>query len=195
MKRFMLWAAAILAIFSTPAHAAENSRENNAMPENPKILVAYFSRSGNTRAIAEMIQTRTGADIFEIKPAAPYPEDYRQTADQAKAEQNADARPALSGAVADMSAYDIVFIGYPNWWSSMPMPVFTFLESYDFSQKTVIPFVTHGGGGAGHSLGDLKRLVPGADTADAFVISGGRASSAQSDIGAWIEKTGVIHGK
>lgn len=195
MKRYLLWAAAVLALIPTSARAAETLKENNAMPENKKILVAYFSRSGNTRTIAGMIQKQTGADIFEIKTATPYPEDYRQTTDQAKAEQNADARPALSGTVSDMSAYDIVFIGYPNWWSSMPMPVFTFLESYDFSKKTVIPFVTHGGGGAGHSVADLKRLIPGAEIADILVISGSRASSAQGDVTAWLEKSGVIHGK
>ena len=121
-----------------------------------KILVAYFSRTGdnyevgfiekgNTAIVAEMIAEKTGADIFEIKPAKPYPQDYRECTEVAKAELEVDARPEIVGKVENMSQYETIFLGYPIWWSELPMPVYTFLESNDFKGKTIIPFCTSAG--------------------------------------------------
>lgn len=111
-----------------------------------KILVVYFSHSGNTRTVAEQITRSTGADLFEIQPQEAYPTDYHSVVNQAKKEINTNHRPALKNDVQDFDKYDIIFIGSPNWWSTIAPPVATFLERHDFSGKTIVPFMTHGGG-------------------------------------------------
>lgn len=126
------------------------------------ILIAYFSWSGNTQGIAEEIQRQTGADLFEIKLVTPYSTDYNTVLDQAQRDQNAQARPELSTHVEDMSQYNTIILGYPNWWASIPMPIASFLEEYDFTGKTIIPFCSHGGGRFGQSLTAITKLVPNA---------------------------------
>ena len=112
-----------------------------------KILIAYYSWSGNTRFAAEQIQKATGGTLFEIKPVKAYPKDYKACVDLARKECPAGFKPALASEVSDMAKYEVVFVGTPNWCSTMAPPVRSFLASYDFSGKTVIPFVTHGSGG------------------------------------------------
>jgi flavodoxin len=109
--------------------------------KSQKILVAYFSWGGNTRQMATQIQQQTGGDLFEIKTVKPYPGDYNECIDIAKKEQQANARPALVDAVKNWTDYDVVFIGYPNWWGTMPQALFTFLEAYDFSGKQLFPSI------------------------------------------------------
>lgn len=132
------------------------------MNNGKKILVAYFSWSGNTKAVTEEIHKQVGGDIVEIVPATPYSETYSVTVAKAKAEQVANARPAISTKIADFDKYDVVFLGYPNWWGSVPMPVATFVETYKLDGKTVAPFFTHGGGGEQRCLSDLQKLAPNA---------------------------------
>ena len=104
-----------------------------------KVLVAYFSWSGNTRNLAHQIQGLTGGDLFEIETVKAYPEKYRSCTEYAKKEKEADARPALKSKVKDMDAYDVVYVGFPNWWGTAPMAIWSFLEGYDLTGKTVIP--------------------------------------------------------
>ena len=125
---------------------------------NKKYLVAYFSHSGRTREIAKQIQEKMGCDIFEIIPVEQYPSNYNQCVDQARKELDMQLRPSLKTMVENIDEFDIVFIGYPNWWGTIPMPVATFLTSYDFSGVTIAPFCTHGGGGLGRSLNDISKL-------------------------------------
>ena len=115
--------------------------------EPAKVLVAYYSWGGNTKYAAAQIQKATGGTLFEIKPARPYPAEYRECTVQAKKEIQEGFRPELASRVEDIGKYDVIFIGSPNWWSTIAPPVAAFLASYDLSGKTVIPFVTHGGGG------------------------------------------------
>ena len=129
----------------------------SAMAQKPKVLIAYFSWSGNTKEIANQIQEITGGDLFEIKTVTPYSSNYNQCVETAKQEKEKNTRPAIQGKVANMSDYDVVFIGYPNWWGTMPMAVLTFMESYDFSDKTLLPFCTHGGGGAQQCFKDFAK--------------------------------------
>ena len=157
-----------------------------------KALVVYYSRSGNTEALARMIGNETGADMFRVTTVTPYPEVYRETTELARAERDNNARPAINGRVENMADYDVVYIGVPNWWSTMPMPMFTFLEQYDLSGKTIVPFVTHGGGGVANCVSDLKKAVPGATVLDALVVSGGSAQNAQSDVSAWLKRLGLV---
>lgn len=126
---------------------------------NGRILIAYFSWGGNTRGIAEEIRRQTGADLFEITMVNPYSSDYNTVLDEAQRDQNAQARPELAAHIENMDEYDIVMLGYPNWWASIPMPVASFLEEYDFSGKTILPFCSHGGGRFGQSLTAIAKLA------------------------------------
>jgi flavodoxin len=160
-------------------------------PETRKILVAYFSWGGNTREIAGQIHQKTGGGLFEIKTVSPYPKEYRPTVEAAKKEQEAGARPKLAEQVGGMDSYDVIFLGYPNWWGTLPMPVFTFLESYNFSGKTIIPFCTHEGSALGRSVSDIKKLCPQATVRDGLAIRGGKVKRAQDDVTAWLRKNGI----
>lgn len=158
------------------------------------MLILYFSHSGNTRTVAEHIHSRIGGDIIELKTVTPYPNDYDTVVEQAQREQNSNARPQISTDIPNLDAYSTVFIGFPNWWSGMPMPFFTFLEKYNLGDKTVVPFCTHGGGRFGHSLRDLKNLCPHARILEGFEVSGSRAARAHNDVDAWLRKTGFLAG-
>ncbi len=149
-------------------------------------LITYFSWSGNTAELAEMIQAETGGDLFEITTETPYTEDYDALLDQAQQEQRDNARPALSGQVDNWDSYSVIFVGYPNWWSDTPMAVLTFLESYDFTGKIVVPFCTHGSSGFGRSLSSVEASASGAIILEGFEVRGANVGSAQSDVASWI---------
>jgi flavodoxin len=169
---------------------------------NSKSLIAYFSRKGNnyvggsivnlpignTEAIAKKIQKLTGSDIFQIRTVKSYPEDYTETTDVAREEKRQNDRPVLTEIVADMDSYDVIYIGYPNWYGTMPMAVFTFLEEYDFSGKTIVPFCTHEGSGMGSSERDIKKLCPNAKVLSGLAIRGVSVDRADNDITDWLKK-------
>jgi flavodoxin len=171
-----------------------------------KCLIAFFSRRGqnyvsgrivdlkvgNTEVVANMIQKKTGGDMFHIEPVTDYPKDYTETTEVAKKELHAKARPKLKGQVKDMGAYDIIFLGYPNWWGTPPMPVFTFLESYDFTGKTIVPFCTHEGSGMGHTEQDIVRACPKATVLKGIAIHGTSVGSADSEVSRWLDKLGLF---
>ena len=171
-----------------------------------KCLIAFFSRKGqnyvsgrivdlkigNTEVVAQMIQKKTGGDLFPIETVAAYPNDYTETTDVAKNELRTKARPKLKRQVENMEVYDIIFLGYPNWWGAPPMAVFTFLEGYDFSGKTIVPFCTHEGSGMGHSESDIKEICPGATMLNGLSIRGRSVQRAENDVSAWLRKSGVI---
>jgi flavodoxin len=136
--------------------------------------------------VAKKIQELTGSDLFRIETVEIYPKDYTETTRVAKDELNGNARPELTGTVDDMAAYDVIYLGYPNWWGTMPMAVYTFLESYDFSGKTLIPFCTHEGSGLGHSERDIKKLCPKAKVLPGLAIRGGSVKSADDMIKSWL---------
>ena len=156
-----------------------------------KILVAYFSHSGNTREIATQIHKRVGGDIFEIVTVKPYPKVYRECTDLAKKELESNARPQLAKDIANMASYDLVFIGYPNWWGTIPMALFTFLEKYDFAGKTIIPFCTHEGSALGHSVQDITKLAPKAKLLEGLAVRGGSVKTAQNEVAVWLAKIGM----
>ncbi|MDR1536110.1 MAG: NAD(P)H-dependent oxidoreductase [Planctomycetota bacterium] len=153
-------------------------------------LVVYFSRTGNTRALAEQIHSLIGGDIFEITTVKKYPEAYRPTTEVARVELDNDERPELAAFVENMEQYDAIFIGYPNWWGTMPMAFFTFLEHYDLSGKTLIPFCTHGGGGLGGSEADIRRICPKSTVLGGLSIGGSRARNSQREVTAWLGQIG-----
>ena len=157
----------------------------------PKILVAYFSWSGNTRDIAKNIHQKVGGDLFEIVPATPYPTDYNACLDQSAEELKRQYRPPLKTHVANMKQYDVIFLGYPNWWATIPMPVASFLEEYDFSGKTIVPFCSHGGGRLGQSTTAIAKLCPQSTILEALSIYYSGGGTLQDDITTWLRKIGM----
>lgn len=184
---------------STPADddaAAVDKESEPTDRETSNILVAYFSHTGNTEVIAGMIAEQTGGDLFHVETTTVYPEEYNDLIAQARQEQDDEARPELASSVADMDAYDTVFIGYPNWWGTMPMTMFTFLESYDFSGKTVVPFCTHEGSALGSSESDIAELIPDAELLDGLAVRGQTAQNRQDEareaVTDWLREGGFI---
>ena len=170
------------------------------------MLVAYFSlageqygvgmvEEGNTSIIAHMIAEQTGADLFEIKPEAPYPTTYQGLLDVSRQEMSDNARPAIADTVGNMDDYDTIFIGYPNWWGDMPMIVYNFLESYDLSGKTIVPFCTHGGSGLSNTEATIADIT-GGTMKDGFAIPGTTAQNdrdaARSQVTEWLREGGFI---
>ena len=183
MKKLVLFTSIFISLGARMGLQAQN--------QNGKILIAYYSRTGNTRTVAEIIHQAVGGDLFEIKPARVYPAEYRATTEVAREELDTNARPGLASKVNEMSQYDIIFLGYPIWWGTMPMFFFTFLESHNLAGKTVIPFCTHGGGGLGRSVTDIRRLCPDSTVLDVLSINGSNASRSQNDVTAWLRRIGV----
>ena len=184
---------------------------------NGKILVAYFTRadnmdqdpgvdavsrasfnvengkiSGNTEIVAKYIQKAVGGDLFSIKTVKPYPLNYDDNVNVASEEQKNNARPKLSTHVKNMDKYDVVFVGFPNWWGTLPQPVVTFLEEYNLSGKTVIPFATHRGSGLGSGQEDISKLSPNSKILDGFSVRGEDAINSQNDVDKWIQGLGVL---
>ena len=190
MNKWWLSGIAVVALLAAAAYKvmAQTGEENKTMDtQNAKILIAYYSYSGNTKEVAEAIQKEIGGDLFEIKAEGTYPDEYRPMTEQAKKEIDAGFRPKLTTSVADMAQYDIVFIGSPNWWGTITPQVSSFLESYDLSGKTVIPFVTHGGGGQQNTIADLTAQCKGCKVnSDGWVGYGSRTLG----IGSWLEGWG-----
>ncbi len=153
-----------------------------------KILVAYFSYSGNTREIADQIHNSVGGDIFEIQAVKPYPDDYDAVVKQAKQELEPSYKPALKTKIENIKSYDLVFIGYPNWCKTVPAPVRTFLSEYDFSRKTIVPFCTHEGSGLGQSAADISKYCPQSTLLDGIAIRGSDVKTAQNKLSEWLQK-------
>lgn len=165
-------------------------------------LIAYFSRAdenyfggalryisvGNTEIAAQMLAEITGADVFKMEPCQPYAKDYNQCIAQAQEDQRRDARPELLAYPDSLADYDEIYLGYPNYWGTMPMAVFTFLEHFDWTGKTIYPFCTHEGSGMGHSEADIRRLCPGAEVKKGLAISGSHVKDSREQLKRWCEK-------
>ena len=153
-----------------------------------KVLIAYFTWSGNTQGIAYEIQKQTGAEIFEITPEKPYSENYNTVLREAQRDQHSQARPKLREHVKDFADYDIIMLGYPNWWASIPAPIASFLEEYDFSGKTIMPFCSHGGGRFGQSLTAIAKLAPKAVITEGLSVHYSGGGRLKDDISDWLAK-------
>ena len=163
-------------------------------------LIIYYSRKGenywngsiknlnkgNTEIVAEMIADLTDGDLFEIDTVEPYDADYYRCIEQAKAELHQNARPALREYPDSLDGYDTIFLGYPNWWGTMPMAMFTLLEHFDLSGKTIHPFCTNEGSGLGSSVSDIKALCEGAIVSGGLSIHGAQAAQSQEEVRAWV---------
>ncbi|MBR0167325.1 MAG: SUMF1/EgtB/PvdO family nonheme iron enzyme [Synergistaceae bacterium] len=152
------------------------------------ILIAYFTWSGNTQGIAYEIQKQTGAEIFEITPEKPYSESYNTVLREAQRDQHRKARPKLKDHVKNFADYDVIMLGYPNWWASIPAPVATFLEEYDFAGKTIMPFCSHGGGRFGQSLTAIAKLAPKAVITEGLSVHYSGGGRLKDDISRWLSE-------
>lgn len=173
------------------ASLAEPPSNTPSLSEDSEILIAYFSWSGNTEKVADMIYEQVGGDLFEIVPANPYPTDYNECLEQARQELNDDYRPALDTHIENTDSYDIVFIGYPIWCGDTPMPIRSFLEEYDFNGKIVIPFCTYGGSGVGESLAVISTICSDSTILDVFGIAGSDVENSQNGIQEWLDGVGI----
>lgn len=162
----ILLIAISVSFYAFYAFAGQNQNKEVNVTDK-KILIAYYSRSGNTKSVAEKIQTVTGGDLFEIKTKKEYPKSYDEIVNQAKIEKVQDIRPELvnNGNIKD---YDIIFVGTPVWWYTMASPIKTFLSVHNFEGKIIVPFCTHGGGGASSTYSDMKNIAKGARILEGF---------------------------
>lgn len=170
--------------------AVSVSQENEAA-SGGNVLIAYFSWGGNTRGIAQEIAQQTGADLFEIECVTPYSTDYNTVLEQAQHDQNIQARPELASHVENMEQYDVILLGYPNWWASIPMPIASFLEEYDFTGKTIVPFCSHGGGRFGQSLTAIAKLTPDATLGEGLSVHYSGGSALAQDVTDWLERNQI----
>ena len=170
-------------------------------PEDSSVLIVFFSRAGvnykvgrveegNTALVAAMIADATGADMFELVPAVPYSDDFDQASAVSLQEQQTGARPEYVGDAERWDQYDTVFLGYPVWWGDMPMILYTFLESHDFTGKTVVPFCTHEGSSLAGTVTAITDLCPGASVEAGLAVQGERtrtdADSVQKEVAAFL---------
>lgn len=202
------------------AQAEKNTEENGADASGTagsNILVAYFTYgenadlgdnvdasssasiqmldgqvSGNTGVVASVIADLTGADTFSIRTVESYPDNYNDTIDQGQEEQQEDVRPELSGQIENLDSYDTIFLGYPNWWGDMPMAIYSFLDEYDLSGKTIVPFVTSGGSGFSRSVEEIEDAEPDAEVLEGLSLSDSEATDAQSDVEEWLGELGYL---
>ena len=171
-----------------------------------KTLIAFFSRAdenyfggamryvkvGNTEIVVNSMKDMLTADIFKIEMKEPYSSVYMTCIDQAKKHLQSNARPELVSLPDSIDEYDTIILGYPNYWGTMPMAVFTFLEAFDFSGKTILPFCTNEGSGMGKSEKDIKNICSGANVAAGLAIRGNKVAGSENDVKKWLAKNGVI---
>lgn len=195
-----------------PSMSSTEPEQKAVSPENSNILIAYFSvpedvdtagvdavagasvvvsegeKLGNTQYVAQLIQQTIGGDLFRIETTQTYPGDHDPLVEQAAEEQDADARPELATHIDNFDQYEIVLLGYPNWWGDLPQPLYTFLEEYDFEGKTIIPFITHGGSGASRTVDTISELQPGALIRDnALILSRNDVAASAEEVTDWAE--------
>ena len=214
MKKFLFSILSIF-VFAVQAFSCSSDNDNPGEPEitveGGKVLIAYFSFPetdgvdassgasrvvvdeklyGSTQYMAEVISEVTGGDLFRIETVRQYPGLHDPLVEQASQEKAAGTRPELATNIENLSQYDIIFIGYPNWWGDLPMPLYTFLEEYDFGGKTIIPFNSHGGSGLSSTVNTIIDIQKGATVVKALTVSRNSVGSSRDEILAWLKDIG-----
>lgn len=173
----------LIAYFSVPENVDTDGIDANS---GASIVVKNKDVLGNMQYMAMTIQEAIGGELFRIETTEEYPLEHETLVNQAKEEQNEDARPELATHIENVEQYNIVFLGYPNWWGDMPQPLYTFLEEYDFSGKTIIPFNSHGGSGFSNTIEEIKKLQPNATVKDdGLSISRNDVADSEQEITDW----------
>ncbi len=171
--------------------AAQPGFSDEIAPSGSKVLVAYFSRSGNTRVVAGLLQRAQRADLFEIRPAKAYPEDYLQTVEQARQERDSGFEPELATRVANMPDYDAVFLGFPIWGETAPPVIRSFLSTHDLAGKVVVPFITHGGYGVGSSYQVIASHAPKAAVRKGFEMQADQERKTMEQVNGWFDSLNI----
>lgn len=182
---FLILGAGIALALNASSQNALDKKE--VRPMNNKVLVAYFSHSGNTKDIALEIQKQTGGDIFEIAPLKPYPRSYGEVVEVARVEVANGAAPKLKNNI-DVSKYDVIFVGTPAWCNTMAPPVKTFLTTGAFEGKTIVPFISHGGGGGYDIAGDMKKAAAGSNVLKPLLVYYGGDYNTPKEIQNWLNR-------
>lgn len=170
----------------------QRQKEGQTILNNNKVLVVYFSYGGNTQKLAKLVSDKVGGDFIRIETVKNYPE-YSKLFDYTKSERDNNERPELKDLNINIEDYDTIFIGYPIWWYTLPMPIFSFLDKYDLSGKTIIPFNTHRGSGDGGTYDTIKSIEPGAKVLKGLPISGDDMNRDQSDkVDNWLKELGLV---
>lgn len=185
----------VAALAGCASHERASQNEEQDLTKDTKVLIVYFSWSGNLDKMAHWVADETGGDIVRVLAKEEYPADYNATADRAKKEQDDGVRPEITVSLTaeQIEKYDVIFFGFPVWWYDLPMPMWTFLESVDLSGKTVIPFFSHEGSSNGaSSLSTITTLAKGASvkTDNALSIRGGKVADSEKDVRDWVKGLG-----
>ncbi|MDR1972112.1 MAG: flavodoxin [Treponema sp.] len=192
MKIIAITAAALFFFLGCARGGTQNRQnETSELTGDNRVLVAYFSRTGNTEGLAKTIHELAGGDLFEITPVEPYPSDYDECLARALAELSGDSRPPLAARVENMDTYNVIFIGYPIWCGDAPMVIRSFLEEYDLAGKTVVPFCTSGSSGLSGSVAAIKRLCPESTIPDGLAVSASSLGSARDAVSTWLKGLGL----
>jgi flavodoxin len=162
------------------------NKTKDANNGSKKVLITYYSHSGNTRELANLIHKRIGGDIVETQTVDPYPDNYDALTRQAKQELDSGYKPTLKRKVENVSDYDLIFIGSPNWWNTIAPPIMTLLSEHNLSGKTIVPFITHEGGGLGRSVEDITKLCPNSRILNGLAVRGRSAKTAQNQVSEWL---------
>lgn len=179
----------LIAYFSVPEDISTDGIDADA---GASVVVRDGETLGNVQFMAETVQETIGGDLFRIETTQQYPLDHDPLVDQAAEEQDADARPELATHIENLEQYDTVILGYPNWWGDMPQPLYTFLEEYDFSGKTIIPFCPHGGSGFSQTEDTIAKLQPNAQiSSEGLTISRNEVADSADEVTAWAESLGL----
>ncbi|WP_018629324.1 flavodoxin [Niabella aurantiaca] len=179
--------------------------EKGELPKDKKVLIVYSSRTKNTKAVAEIIHMQTGGDLVGLELKTPYPADYKKTVDQVARENETGSLPPLKTTIDSIEKYDVVFVGFPSWGTQLPPPMKSFLNEYDLSGKTVVPFNTNAGYGVGSSFETVKQLCPRSKVLEGFstkggiekdgvlfVMQGGKEKQVQIAVQNWLNKIGFV---
>lgn len=219
MKKFFLLPLLMLAMINVMSSCTDDEPNGPQGPTEPitpgngSILVAYFSYpepdgvdastgasrlvinetvTGHVEFLAGIIQDAADADIFRIETVQQYPASHAPLIAQAQEELNNGVRPALKTSIENLDQYDVIFIGYPNWWGNLPAPLYTFLESYDFAGKTIVPFNSHGGSGLSSTVATIRGIQPDADVRNGFTVSRNSVDNATNDVLEWLRQLEVV---
>lgn len=185
--------AIIMMLLTTNCSSAQDDVNiNETNTDNMKILVVYYSWSGNTEIVANQIKEITDADIFEIELVEPFSTDYSTVAQEYREDNRTGTIRKLKKTVEDLSSYDVIFVGTPIWGGTRALPMKSFLHEHDLNGKTVVPFTTHGGGGAGSCFSDMKKEAPKAVFKEGLSLNGSQASNSKARIEEWLLKIGIV---